>query len=297
MTKSVKNVMKGASGLGTVRARLSCLDAVRSESSLSLNGTLGCAGKKTTMKKLMIAASAALCAAVGFGDGITSANVVGYAQNKLRDGSIGLVPQFLGVGSADGSVDLQSIKCNDASSDSVSLQILNNIGIGGDSYNWINWYDPDGTGNEESCWVDPDYNKVEGFKVQPGQGLWVSGASEEQVFQSAGQVGTSDVAVQLRDGSTMTGNPSPVAIDLQDIRCNDASSDSVSLQILNNIGIGGDSYNWINWYDPDGTGNEQSCWVDPDYNKVEGFKVQPGQGLWVSGASEEQYITFPGVEL
>ena len=226
-----------------------------------------------------------------------SLNVVGYAQNNLRDGSIGLVPQFLGVGSADGSVDLQSIKCNDASSDSVSLQILNNIGIGGDSYFWVNWYDPDGTGNEESCWVDGAGEKVVDFKIQLGQGLWVSGANEEQVFQRAGQVGTSDVVVQLRDGSTMTGNPSPIAIGLQDIRCNDASSDSVSLQILNNIGIGGDSYFWVNWYDPDGTGNEESCWVDGAGEKVNDFKVLPGQGLWVTGANEDQYITFPGVEL
>ena len=223
-------------------------------------------------------------------------NVVGYAQNNLRDGSIGLVPQFLGVGSADGSIDLQSIKCNDAASDSVSLKILDNIGIGGDSYFWVNWYDPDGTGNSESCWVDGAFEKVEGFTIQPGQGLWVSGASEEQDFQSAGQVGTLDVTVQLRDGSTMTGNPSPVAIDLQDVVCNDAASDSVSLKILNNIGIGGDSYFWVNWYDPDGTGDTESCWVDGAFEKVEGFTIQPGQGLWVSGASEDQYITFPGVE-
>ena len=113
-------------------------------------------------------------------------NVVGYAQNNLRDGSIGLVPQFLGVGSADGSIDLQSIKCNDAASDSVSLKILDNIGIGGDSYFWVNWYDPDGTGNSESCWVDGAFEKVEGFTIQPGQGLWVSGASEDQYITFPG---------------------------------------------------------------------------------------------------------------
>ena len=220
-----------------------------------------------------------------------SLNVVGYAGNNLRYGSIGLVPQFVGVGSEDGSVDLQSITCNDGSSDSVSLKILNNIGIGGDSYIWVDWY---GESGDEKCWVDPEYNKVEGFTVQPGQGLWVAADSSDQVFQSAGQVGTSDVAVQLRYGSTMTGNPSPVAIDLQDIRCNDGSSDSVSLKILNNIGIGGDSYIWVDWY---GESGNEKCWVDPEYNKVESFTVQPGQGLWVAADSDSQYVIFPGVEL
>ena len=104
-----------------------------------------------------------------------SANVVGYASNELRYGSIGLVPQF--VSTSGGEIDLQDIKCNDAASDSVSFKILNNIGIGGDSYFWINWY---GDNGDESCWVDGEFNKVEGMKIQPGQGLWIAGDNDEQ---------------------------------------------------------------------------------------------------------------------
>ena len=227
------------------------------------------------------------CAAVSFG--IESANVVGYASNELRYGSIGLVPQF--VSTSGGEIDLQDIKCNDAASDSVSFKILNNIGIGGDSYFWINWY---GDNGDESCWVDGEFNKVEGMKIQPGQGMWVAGDSSDQIFQSAGQVSKSDVVVQLRYGSTMTGNPTPVEIDLQDIVCSDNCSDSVSFKVLNNIGIGGDSYFWINWY---GDNGDESCWVDGEFNKVEGMKIQPGQGLWIAGDNDEQFVTFPGVEL
>ena len=162
--------------------------------------------------------------------------MVGYSSNELRYGSIGLVPQF--VSTSGGEIDLQDIKCNDAASDSVSFKILNNIGIGGDSYFWINWY---GDNGDESCWVDGEFNKVEGMKIQPGQGMWVAGDSSDQIFQSAGQVSKSDVVVQLRYGSTMTGNPTPVEIDLQDIVCSDNCSDSVSFKVLNNIGIGGES--------------------------------------------------------
>ena len=224
-----------------------------------------------------------------------SANVVGYASNELRFGSIGLVPQF--VSTSGGAIDLQDIKCNDAASDSVSFMILDNIGLGGDSYNWINWYDPDYDGTTESCWVDGNYEKVEKFPIQPGQGMWVAGDSETQLFQSAGQVSKSDVVVQLRFGSTLTGNPTPVAIDLQDIVCSDNCSDSVSFMILDNIGLGGDTYNWINWYDPDYDGTTESCWVDGNYEKVLNFPIEPGQAMWVAADNEEQYITFPGVEL
>ncbi len=217
----------------------------------------------------------------------------------MRSGSIGLVPQFVGVASADGSFDLQTITCNDDASDSVSFSILNNIGIGGDSYYWVNWYDPDEDGeNFESCWVDAEGIKVEGFTLQPGEALWVAGERSTQIFRSTGKVNTSDVTVQLRSGSTLTGNPFPVALDLQDIYCNDDSSDSVSFSILNNIGIGGDSYYWVNWYDPDEDGeNFESCWVDSEGIKVEGFTINPGDGLWVAGEYDTQYITFPSAEL
>ena len=218
-----------------------------------------------------------------------SANVVGYASNELRYGSIGLVSQF--VSTSGGEIDLQDIKCNDAASDSVSFMILDNIGLGGDTYFWINYY---GDNGDESCWVDGGFEKVVGMKIQPGQGLWVAGGSNEEIFQTAGQVSKSDIAVQLRYGSTMTGNPTPVEIDLQDIVCTDNCSDSVSFMILDNIGLGGDTYFWINYY---GDNGDESCWVDGGFEKVVGMKIQPGQGLWVAGESEEQYITFPGVEL
>ena len=233
---------------------------------------------------------------------------VGYSGSELRFGSLGVVPQFVGIAEADGSVDLQSIKCNDECSDNVSFKILNNIGIGDVAYMWINYYDP-GDGTEESCWVDDGYEKIVGMKIQPGQGMWVAGSSDsgDQIFTSSGQVSVKDITVALRFGSVMTGNPTPVAIDLQDIICNDVCSDNVSFKILNNIGIGDIAYMWINYYDP-GDGTEESCWVDDGYEKVIGMTIDPGQGMWVAGSADpvdpnnldpevDQLITFPGVEL
>lgn len=96
----------------------------------------------------------------------------------MRSGSIGLVPQFVGVASADGSFDLQTITCNDSSSDSVSFQVLNKDGLGGDFYYWINWYQADENSETESCWVDGGFQKVMDFTLQPGEGLWVAVAGE-----------------------------------------------------------------------------------------------------------------------
>ena len=121
-----------------------------------------------------------------FADGISSADVVGYASNNLRWGSIGLVPQFAGVASADGSFDLQTITCSDNSSDSVSFSILNNTGLNGDSYLWIDYYENPETGEFESCWVDGAFEKVKDFKVTPGMGLWVQADSSDQYITFPG---------------------------------------------------------------------------------------------------------------
>ena len=255
-----------------------------------------------SMKKLMIAACGVLVVTLSTRaeepkNGIMSAEIVGYASNNLRWGSIGLVPQFAGVASADGSFDLQTITCSDNSSDSVSFSVLNNTGLNGDSYLWVNWYDPDEDGETESCWVNDEFEKVTDYTLKPGEALWVQADSTDQLFQSAGRVNTSDVAVQLRSGSTLTGNPFPVTLDLQDITCSDNCSDSVSFSILNNTGLNGDSYLWIDYYENPQTGETESCWVNDEFEKVKDFKVTPGMGLWVQADHSDQYITFPGVEL
>ena len=255
-----------------------------------------------SMKKLMIAACGVLVVTLSTRaeepkNGIMSADVVGYASNNLRFGCIGLVPQFAGVASADGSFDLQTITCSANSSDSVLFSVLNNTGLAGDIYLWIDYYENPETGELESCWVDGVGEKVTDYTLKPGEALWVQADSTDQLFQSAGRVNTSDVTVQLRFGCTLTGNPFPVTLDLQDITCSDNCSDSVLFSILNNTGLGGDIYLWIDYYENPETGEFESCWVDGAGEKVKDFKVTPGMGLWVQADSSDQYITFPGVEL
>ena len=222
---------------------------------------------------------------------------VGYAQNGLQNGATLVTPQFLGINTTGGAIDLQSIKCNDGSSDSVLIMTLDSIGLTVDTYAWIDWYENPDTDEVESCWVDGDFNKVDDISFAPGQALWVQGDSEDQMLTSAGKVGTSDVAVQLRSGATLAGNAFPVSLNLQDIRCSDGCSDSVLIMTLDEIGLTVDTYAWIDWYENTDTGKVESCWVDGDFNKVDGVNFEAGQGLWIQGDSEDQVVVFPGVEL
>ena len=76
MFNKAEKMMCGASGLGIACGGALSLDGVTRSSDLQSNATQGCGRKMNTMKKLMFAATAALCATVGFAD-ITSANIVG----------------------------------------------------------------------------------------------------------------------------------------------------------------------------------------------------------------------------
>ena len=92
---------------------------------------------KTKMKKLMFVATAALCAAVGFGD-ITSQNVVGYTTKAAAEtGNRYVTATFVRV---DGEkTDLQKDFQLDASvpTGAANIQLLDRNGIKTVIYHWV----------------------------------------------------------------------------------------------------------------------------------------------------------------
>jgi len=203
----------------------------------------------------------------------------------LKSGYSLVTPQFLTVGAE--AMPLQAITAiGEGTSDNVNIQTLDAAGYTVDSYLWNDWV------AEKPCWVNDSFEPVEDVTFSAGQGLWVGGASVEQGVQTAGKVGKDDVVFGLRSGYVATGNPYPVAIDLQDIIAQgEGTSDNVNIQTLDAAGYTVDSYLWNDWV------AEKPCWVNDSFEPVEGVTIQPGQGLWVGGSSTEQSIRFPAPEL
>ena len=193
--------------------------------------------------------------------------------------------QFLPITGSE--IALSSLTAQgDGTADNVVIQTLDAYGRTVDSYTWNDYM------YEYSCWVDDNFEEVTDVSFAPGQGLFVLGSSTSQSVQSAGKVGTSDVRVQLRMNGTLAGNPFPTDVDLQEIVAEgEGIVDNVTIQTLDAYGRTVDSYTWNDYM------YENPCWVDDNYEAVEGVTFGAGQGLFVLGSSSNQYIRFPAPEL
>lgn len=123
----------------------------------------------------------------------------------------------------------------------------------------------------------------------------MQGASTTKGLQTAGKVGTADVAIRLRFGGTLAGNPFPTSITIGDLLpTGEDTYNNVSIQTLDAAGYTVDSYAWT---DAGGESWDQVGWVDDENNIVTNIVIEAGQGLWIQGSSDAQYITFPAPEL
>ena len=189
--------------------------------------------------------------------------------------------QFLNVGGAE--VSLSSLMPAGNTDDyAVEIQLLDRGGytIDDQDYIWV--------GGE---WCDIDENPItEDVTFAPGQALWVFADDSSTGLQSAGKVGTSDIAVQLRSGAMGVGNPFPVSVSLQDLLPVGNTDDyCVEIQVLDRGGYTIDEQDYI-W-----VGGE---WCDIDENPItETVTFAPGEGLWVFADNDSQYLRFPAPEL
>ena len=239
-------------------------------------------------------------ATVGFG--LESANVVGYSEVGLRFGSKGAGACFVNVdGSAMNLQDLKvtgydkSVGYEDAE---VTVQSLDAAGRTVETYTW---YDVPG---DFVGWLDSSDNFVEDVTIAPGEGLYAGAPNTDFALQSAGQVATSDIAIVLRFGSKHVVNPTPVAVNLNDI-----NEDGKFLRVIGyDVDVGyedaevtvqsldaaGRTVETYTWYDVPG---DFYGWLDSSDTYVEDVTIAPGESVYAGAPDNTFSIVFPGVTL
>jgi hypothetical protein len=131
-----------------------------------------------------------------------------------------------------------------------------------------------------------------------GTGLYLSLGTDGAKVQYAGQVYGSAVTVQnLVAGYNMVGNSTPVEIDLNDLKVVDGYGDGMTEIIIGYDAaacLSGIDYYWNTEVDTI-MGPAEDCWVTDVMGdtKVEGVKLQPGEGVYLNLGTDGAKLTIP----
>ena len=127
------------------------------------------------MKKLMIAASAALVATVGLC--VESANIVGYQTKDTVTGFNFVIPTFKAVSGGAG-VHIQDIKIANATDWGDNIQILDEGGATIAQYYYVSAAE---SGFEADGWLSEDMGSLADIDLEAGQGILIDTADVAEV--------------------------------------------------------------------------------------------------------------------
>ena len=265
------------------------------------------------MKKLMIAAAAALWATVGFGD-VESANIVGYTQKDAPKGQFkiyGAGFEQVGGGSAvNGLVSgVEGVSYDEENvfrTTAAQIQIPNAEG-GYDVYYYLNdgWFDDNGADGYKAGWCD-DNGVIVDTEVTPGVAFWFKSVPSDAMCTVSGQVSLDTSAeVTCPQNFALRANPFPVSVAVNSGKF--ASSDIVGvnydeenvfrttapqIQIPNAEG-GYDVCYYLTdgWFDDNGADGYKAGWCD-DNGVIVDTEIPAGQGIWTKGVTGAFTLMF-----
>ena len=201
-----------------------------------------------------------------------------------------ITPTFQNVDGSEYKLqDIVVVGDNVTGDGDVVIQIMSDQG------EWIgeyDWFTVDGWGSEKDGWYSAGDEEDADVTLKSGQAILVSCDNEDVSFQVSGQVADgSRNAVFV--GYTMSGNSSPVEIDLQDLIPqgeNITGDGDIVIQVMSAQG------EWIgefDWFTVDGWGSEKDGWYTAGDEEYADLKLPPGASVLVSCDNEGVEFTVP----
>ena len=241
------------------------------------------------MKKLMIAASAALFATVGFC--VESANIVGYQTKAVRQYLSQQVCTFDQIGATGGALDIQNLIPVDANGDAVgggevTVQFISSLGVLQTSY----LYCLEEEMGDDAGWYDDDGNMAD-YTFDAGEAFQLYSNSAVNFIYS-GEVNMAETDVPFRQYLSVQANIRPASVDIQSIVPVDDNEEligggEVTIQFISPLGILQTSY----LYCLEEEMGEEAGWYDDDGNMAD-YTLAAGEGFKVY-AGQAGYLRFP----
>ena len=234
------------------------------------------------MKKLIALAAVAACGAAIAA--VESPNIVGYNNTAARANLNWYSPVFRSVGY--NTTDINDIQLNDGGAGTVgwgdSMQIVGPLGSASEMYAyWDKSMNPAGE-DAGNFWSDGSMNPVD-IAFDEGDGIAIDNMNALTFsIANAGQVPDGDVSFPARANLNWSGNPFPVAININAIQLDDGGAGTVgwgdSMQIVGPLGSASEMYAyWDKSMNPAGE-DAGNFWSDGSMNPVT-LSLDPGAGF------------------
>ena len=231
-------------------------------------------------------------AAVGFADGIQSANVVGY--NTKSDTVTGFnfyAPSFLSIGTE--GVNIQDIKLDFGESEATGGDSIQLLDDGGATIATYFYFPADLSGLESDGWLNEDGDALATTVLAPGQGVLVDIVEDGTAVINAGEVADVDSEVTAVSGFNFIGNSSPTAISIQDILLGFGESEATGGDNIQILDEGGATIATYFYFPAELSGLESDGWLNEDGDALADVTLAPGQGFLVDIVDDGTTITLP----
>ena len=219
-------------------------------------------------------------------------NTVGYQEVAVPAGSSMRTATFKAM---SGDYKIADIKVNGAVGGGTDMaQKINTDGSWGDMYYYLTM---EGTGYVEDGWYKDDYGGeavTDADVLTVGESIIITAASDFTLTYS-GSVISGTPLVNVPQGSSIIGNPTPVSVKLSDITVLGAIGGGTDMaQKINSDGSWGDMYYYLTM---EGTGYVEDGWYKDDYGgeMVSDTDILEAGDAMIFTAASDFTLSFPQV--
>jgi len=232
---------------------------------------------------------------------IVSANVVGYQDQAMPDGSTSAVfkmvtPTFANVGGGT-EININDFKVKNSEDYKTTIQLMDASGQWDPDKEstWFNDYYEDETLVAPAGWYTADGLTQKDFTIAQGDAVFLTVAEQGVAMTSAGEVAGEYTRPLPGNTFSMVGNSTPVKQSVNAFKVNNSADYMTSIQLLNDEGQwdADKESTWFNDYYVEETLVAPAGWYTADGLTMREFDLEPGESMFLTTQEEGVTLTIP----
>jgi len=213
--------------------------------------------------------------------------VVGYQEFAVNDGYGMTTVTFAPISGS--TIELQSLIPSGAGVGGYGDIVIQTMDADGNWAGEYSWWTEENSGLADG-WYDVDFNLAE-VALNYKQGVMVQ-AGEDVVLTYSGAVATGTIETDAPNGYSMSGNATPVALNIQSITPVGDGVGGYGDIVIQTMDADGNWAGEYSWWTEENSGLENG-WYDVDFNYAD-VSINPGEGYMLQASADDVKLTYPG---